>query len=140
MCDKAIFKCLFLFGFIPDLYKTQKMCDIVSFDDTFLKVQCPDEYITQRMHDEAIDSSLGALKPILDWFVTSKMIDKLYTALYADENVLYFNENPGDAIFPCNVMGILSTDLNNINLDNNFDEDDSDTIILIRRLAWHIKF
>ena len=37
-------------------------------------------------------------------------------------------------------MGILKTDLNNINLDNNFDEDDSDTIVVIRLLAWHIKF
>ena len=30
--------------------------------------------------------------------------------------------------------------MNNINLDNNFDEDDSDTNILVRLLAWHIKF
>ena len=37
-------------------------------------------------------------------------------------------------------MGILNTDLNNINLDNNFDEDDSDTTILIRFSGWHIKF
>ena len=37
-------------------------------------------------------------------------------------------------------MGILNIDLNNINLDNNFDEDDPDTIIHIRILAWHIKF
>ena len=37
-------------------------------------------------------------------------------------------------------MGILKIDLNNTNLDNNFDEDDPDTIILIRLLAWHIKF
>ena len=35
-------------------------------------------------------------------------------------------------------MGILNIDTN-INLDINFD-DDSDTIILIRLLAWHIKF
>ena len=37
-------------------------------------------------------------------------------------------------------MDILNIDLNNINLDNNFDEDDPDTIILIRLLAWHFKF
>ena len=37
-------------------------------------------------------------------------------------------------------MRILSIYLNNINLDNNFDEDDPDTIILVRLLAWHIKF
>ena len=37
-------------------------------------------------------------------------------------------------------MGIFNIDLNNINLDNNLDEDDPDTIILVRLLAWHIKF
>ena len=37
-------------------------------------------------------------------------------------------------------MGILNIDLNNINLDNNFDEDDPDTSTLIRLLAWSVKF
>ena len=38
-------------------------------------------------------------------------------------------------------MGILNIDLNNINLnDTNYEEDDPYTIILIRLLAWHIKF
>ena len=37
-------------------------------------------------------------------------------------------------------MVILNIDLNNINLDDKFDGDDPDTIILIRILAWHIKF
>ena len=36
-------------------------------------------------------------------------------------------------------MGVLNIDLNNINLDSNFDEDDPDTIILIRLLAGYIK-
>ena len=60
--------------------------------------------------------------------------------MYADENILYFNEHFDNVVFNCNEMGILNIDLNNINLDNNFDEDDLDTIILIRPLAWHIKF
>ena len=38
-------------------------------------------------------------------------------------------------------MSVLNIDLNNINLDDtNYDEDDPDTIILIRLLAWHSKF
>ena len=38
-------------------------------------------------------------------------------------------------------MGILNIDLNNINHDGtNYDEDDPDTIIHVRLLAWHIKF
>ena len=43
-------------------------------------------------------------------------------------------------LFHCNGMGILNIDLNNINLDNSFDEDVRDSIILIRLLAWQIKF
>ena len=38
-------------------------------------------------------------KLISDWSVTSKMIKKLFTGQYADENILYFNEDSGDAIF-----------------------------------------
>ena len=91
------------------------------------------------MCDEAVDDSLVALKLISDWFVTSKMIKKLFTALYADENILYCNEDSGDAVFNYNEMGIVNINHNHINLDNNFDEDDPDTVILIRLLAWHIR-
>ena len=38
-------------------------------------------------------------------------------------------------------MGILSVDLNNINLDDgNFDEDDSETITHVRFMAWCNRF
>ena len=92
------------------------------------------------MCDEAVDDSLAALKLIPDWFVTSKMIKKLYTALYTNDGLLFFDEDSGNVTFCCDEMGILTVNLNYINLDNNFDEDDPDTIILIRLLAWHSKF
>ena len=61
--------------------------------------------------------------------------------MYADENILYFNEDSSNVVFNCNGMGILNIDLKNINLnDINYEEDDPDTIILIRPLAWYIKF
>ena len=88
------------------------------------------------MCDEAVDDCQSALKFISDWFVTSKMIKKLLTGLYADDNLLYFN-----AIFSCNEMDIFNLDVNNINLDDtNYKEDSPETIIHIRLLAWHIKF
>ena len=38
-------------------------------------------------------------------------------------------------------MGILNIGLNNIILVNtNYDEDNSDTIILLKLLAWYLKF
>ena len=59
--------------------------------------------------------------------------------MYANENILYFNEDSGNVVFVCNGMGILNIDLNNINV-NDTNYDDPNTIIHVRLLAWHIKF
>ena len=67
------------------------------------------------------------------------MIQKLYTALYAD-GLLFFDEDSGNVTFCYNEMGILSVNLNKTNLDNNCHEDDLDSIILIRLLAYHNEF
>ena len=92
------------------------------------------------MCDEAVDDCLAELKFFPSQFVTSKMIIKPFTSLFADEKMLYFNEDSSDVTFCCNQMGILSVNLYNINLDDtNYEEDDSDAIVLIRLLAWHIK-
>ena len=40
------------------------------------------------MCHKAVDDSLAALKFVRDWFITSKMIKKRFTALYADENIV----------------------------------------------------
>ena len=130
MCDKTVNRCFFVFDFIPDQYKIQEMCDRVVSEDLFLIVYCPGKYKTQRMCDEAVDNSLAELKLVPDWLVTSKVIKKPFTALYTDENILHFNEDSGNVVFTCDEMDILNIGLNNINLDNNFDEDDPDTIFL----------
>ena len=63
------------------------------------------------MCDQAVYDYLAALKHILDRFVTSKMVEDLYTELYADENILYFNEDYGNVAFSCNEKSILNIDL-----------------------------
>ena len=78
-----------------------------------------------RIVSEVVDDSLAALKLVPNWFVTNKIIKKFHTAFYTEKN---------------SEMGILNIDLDNINLDNNFDENNRVTIILIRRLRWHNKF
>ena len=128
----------FVFFSIPDSYKTQELCDRVVSEDPFLRIYCPGKYKTQRVCNEAVVDSLATLKLIPDWLVTSKMIKNIYNALYAYENILYFNKDSGYVVFSCNGVGILNIDLNYINLDSNFGEDDHDTIILIRLLAGHI--
>ena len=107
---------------------------------SFLILYCLDKHKTRKICDETAGDSLAALKLIPDWFVASKMIKKLYTTLYADESVFYFNEDSDNIVFSCNEMGILNIDLNNINLDNgDYNEDDPKYIIYIRLLVWDIK-
>ena len=115
------------------------MCDSISFEDPFPVRYVPDQYKTQQMCGKGVDYCLVPLKFVPDWFVTSKMIKILFTAFCTDEIILYFNEDCGNAVFTCNGMGIFNIDLNNISLDDtNHDEDDPDTIIFIRLLAWNI--
>ena len=42
------------------------------------------------MCDETVDVFLGALKFIRDWFVTSKMYEKVHDALFANDNYSFF--------------------------------------------------
>ena len=105
----------------------------------FSIIYVPDKI--QQICDKVVDDCLVGLEFLPDWFVTSKMIEILFTALYTDENIFCFNEDYGNVVVDCNKMGILNIDLYNINLnDTNYDEDDPDTIILIKLLVWHIKF
>ena len=50
---------------------------------------------------------------------------------------MYFSEDPSDTVFSCNEMGILSINLNNINLvDTNYDEDDEDEKLVFIPDFW----
>ena len=82
------------------------------------------------MCDRAVNDCVAALKFIRDCFLTSEMIKILFTALYADVNILYFNEDSSNVLFICNGIFILNIDLNNINLDDtNYNEVDPDAIV-----------
>ena len=136
MCDKAVNNFFCIFDSILDWDKTQEMCEKVVSKDSFSIRYVPDQCKTQQMCDKAVDNCMAALKLVAHWLVTSKMIKKIFTDLYVDENIVYFNEYFSSAVFNCNEMDILNTDLNNINLrDTNYEEDGPNTIILIRLLA-----
>ena len=101
---------------------------------------CQDKRKTQEICDKVVDDFLRTLKFAPDWFFTTKLMwKKLSTAFYFDDGLFLSHEDSGNVTFWCNDMGILNNDLNNINLDNNFDEDDPDTITHIKLLARHIK-
>ena len=94
------------------------MCYSFISEDSFSVKYVPDQYKTKEMCDNAVDDCLAALKFVPDWFVITKMIKNLFTVLYADENIVYFNEDSSNVTFCCNGMGILSVNLNKINLDD----------------------
>ena len=110
------------------------MCERVVSKDTCLIIFCFCKYKTQNMCGKAVDDCRVVLKLVPDCFVTSKIIENIFTAFYANENILCFNECFGEIVFICSEMDILNIDLNNINLDDNFDVDNLDTVILITRM------
>ena len=67
MCDKIVSEDLFKLKYCQDRYKNEEMCN---------KAACRYDF-------------LPALKFVPDSFVTNKMIKKLLTAFYADDNILF---------------------------------------------------
>ena len=59
-----------------------------------------------------------SIKSVPDWVVTSKIIKKLHITLFTVDDVLFFDDDSWNVSFSSDDMGILSVDLNNINLDN----------------------
>ena len=62
--------------------------------------------------------NLSALKFVPEWFVTDKMIRKLHEVLFANDDILFFDEDFGKITFFGGAMGILSVDFDKTNLDD----------------------
>ena len=89
------------------------------------------------MCDEAVDDCLAPLKLIPDWFVTSKTLEKFHDALLANDDILFFDSDFSKVTFFTNEKGILRADLGKINLndDNNFENDEPETMIHVKLLT-----
>ena len=110
-----------------------KKCVTVFCEDLFLIVYCPDKYETQRMCDKAVDDCLAALKFVFDCFFISKMIEK-----FDNDDILFLMKILRKLHFLL-IKNILAVDFEKINLDNgnDFDENNLNTIIYVKHLAWH---
>ena len=71
-----------------------------------------------------------------------KRLQNLSNAFNAHDDILFYNEDFDKVTFIANQRHIVAVDLDKTNLDNdnNFDEDDSNTITQVRLLAWLRKF
>ena len=70
------------------------------------------------------------------------MFEKLDNASKANYDILFYKEDFDKITVIACQRHILGVDFDKINLDNdnNLDEDDPDTIIHLRRLAWCSEF
>ena len=73
-------------------------------------VYFPNRYKTQRICDGPADDCLAALKFIPDWFVTSKMLEKLDNPLHANDDVLFYNDDLYKVTFIANKINILAVE------------------------------
>lgn len=69
------------------------------------------------MCDIAVNDFLPELKLVPDWFVSNKMLEKLHTTLFADDDIAFFHEDSGSVTHFSNKIDILSVNFKNINLD-----------------------
>ena len=108
MSDNAINTCfLYSILFLIDIRPTKCLKEL------FPKILLfPNEYKTQKLYDKAVD----------DCLVVSKLLEKFHDTFFANDDMHYFDQNFSKVIFFANGMGILTVDLDKINLvdDDNF--------------------
>ena len=69
------------------------------------------------------------------------MIKILDDTFFPNNDIILINEHSNNVTFCGGEMGILSVDLDKINLgDINFGEDDPKTVIHVRVMAWHNRY
>ena len=78
---KLLINVLFHFFIFLIDKKTQEIGNSIISDNPFSLRYVPDQYKTQQMCDQAANDFLASLKIVPEWFVISKMIKILFTAL-----------------------------------------------------------
>ena len=52
------------------------------------------------MSDKAVDDCLSALKFVLDWFASSKMVEKFCRVLFVNDDIVFFDKDFDSVTFP----------------------------------------
>ena len=72
-----------------------------------------------------------------NWFVMNKLPDKLDNVEFCNDGIDLPDIDSHFATFFSDEVSVITMNFNNINLDdNNFDEEDPETIIHVRLIAW----
>ena len=76
------------------------------------------------------------LELVLDWFVKNEMLKKLANVVFSNDDV-DLNDIDDIVAFFSDSMGLVATDVNNINFDDDtFGEFDPINIVFVRLTAW----
>ena len=98
---------------------------------------CIERYKTQEICNKVLDDCLPASKFNPGWSVTNKMFKKLEYVVFSNDDIDLDDKESDIITFFRDDMGQNIRDINNMNLDDDdFSEDDSGTIIHVRRMAW----
>ena len=119
MCDEVADYYPSTIQFVPECYKSQEMFNKFVNTCFFLSDSVPERYKAQKLCDESADDCLTALKFVPDWFIRSKMPERFYDSLLANDDILSFDEEFSKVTFYANEMGILGVDLDKVILDDN---------------------
>ena len=106
------------------------MCDKVVSKEPFILKYCLDRCNTQKVCDKAVDDFLPTLKFVPDWFVKNKMLEKLDDVVFSNDDIVFVNADSDNVTFLRDDMGLVSL------VDVNFNDDDTETIIQVRLMAW----
>ena len=87
------------------------MSDRFVYRDLFMLKCCLDRHKTQKMYDKAANNFHLSLKFVSSWFVTNNLIKIFYDALFANDDISFFDKDFRNVVFCSNEMCILSADL-----------------------------
>ena len=92
------------------------MCDKIISKEPFILQYCLDRYKTQKMFDKAVVAFLVALNIVLSWFVTCKVLAKIfYNILMGNDDNALDDLDSNIVTFVTNYRGHNTTGFNNIN-------------------------
>ena len=81
------------------------------------------DILPKKICDKTVESHLVALNFVLDWFVTSKIIENLGNPVFFNDHIFLGKLASDIVTFFSNDIGVSSINLNNINHDDdNFDD------------------
>ena len=96
---------------------------------------------SKKKCEKTIDSYLQALIFIHEWFVTSKMIEKLDNAVFSKDDKVFGDIDSFIVTFFSNDIGLNIINLRNNNLeDDNFDDCDPNNINHVRIMGNYNRY